>query len=154
MAALPPPLNSRRQRGGRTAGIAAVALGDTIAVVVAVLFQVLIGARGTARPDAPDGFRGPAAAVGRDARFTNHQPRGGHGSKGAEMRSESIQVLLARYRRKLRWLRSKWIFALAVGATASGAYTATGLAAPSSGFSTTIRPRPHEECVRNHAFAA
>src|SRR3984885_3083962 len=46
--------------------------------------------------------------------------------------------ILARSRRKLRSLTSKWILALVVGAAASGVYAADVLATPSSGLSTTI----------------
>ena len=53
------------------------------------------------------------------------------------MTSESPRVLPARYRRRLRWLRSKWIVALAVSAVGSGGYAATVLATPSSGLTTT-----------------
>ena len=53
------------------------------------------------------------------------------------MKSESIRAVLARYRRKLRWLRSKWILALAVGAAGSGVYAANVLATPSSGLTAT-----------------
>ena len=54
------------------------------------------------------------------------------------MKSESIRMLLARYRRKPRWLRPKWLVVLAVGAAGSGACAANVLATPSSGLSTTI----------------
>ena len=43
MAALPPPLDSSRQRG-RAAGIGAVVLGVVVALGVALLFIVVIGA--------------------------------------------------------------------------------------------------------------
>jgi hypothetical protein len=43
MTALPPPLESSRQRG-RAAGIGAVALGVVVAIGVALLFVVVIGA--------------------------------------------------------------------------------------------------------------
>ena len=54
------------------------------------------------------------------------------------MKSESIWIHLFRNRPKLRWLRSKWILALAIGAAGSGVYAADVLATPSSGLSTTI----------------
>jgi hypothetical protein len=43
MAALPPPLESSRQRG-RAAGIGAIVLGVLVATGVALLFIVVIGA--------------------------------------------------------------------------------------------------------------
>jgi hypothetical protein len=54
MTALPPPLKSRSQRG-RAAGIGATALGALVAVGVATLFLVLIGADRTDPLVSPSG---------------------------------------------------------------------------------------------------
>ena len=54
------------------------------------------------------------------------------------MKSKSIRMAITRRHGKLRWLRSKWILALALGAVGSAAYAGDVLATPSSGLSTTI----------------
>jgi quercetin dioxygenase-like cupin family protein len=70
------------------------------------------------------------------------------------MKSESIPVPLTRYRRKPRWLRSKWLVALAVAAAGSGVYAANVLATPSSGLSTTILAQSEFNSffAQRHAF--
>jgi hypothetical protein len=54
------------------------------------------------------------------------------------MKSKLNGSLLARHRRTLRALRSKWILALVVAAAGSAAYAGNVVATPSSGLSTTI----------------
>jgi hypothetical protein len=69
------------------------------------------------------------------------------------MKSEPIRVPLARYRRNRRSLRSKWLLALAVAATGSGAYTANVLAT-TTGLTTTILAQSQFNSffAQRHAF--
>ena len=72
------------------------------------------------------------------------------------MKSAPNRSRLLRYRPKLRWLKSKWILALVVGAAGSSVYAANVFATPSSGLGTTILAQSefNSFIAKGHAFAS